>query len=230
MDQTFFYYYSDERGGGSSGPTSPPVPGNITSTAYGSTTDTTLGIPTGIANGNVLLATIFTFGLFPDAAPVPTPPAGFAAVGTPISVFDGQGNNGSVSMFRKKALNESGSYVFAHSPCNNQGLMQSFSNCSPSGSPIGNISLNNGSGLTTTGTGITALSQHSLLLFNAINWEAPGNLLPPTGMTEVFDSLLYAAYETLVASGATGDRVQTPNGNIGIEPWAVFMIELLAAP
>jgi len=199
-----------------------------TSTGYlAGVMSTVLTPPAGLANGDILVAMLITArGTLPIYAT--TPPAGFTAWGTPTAVNDG-GLWAELRMYWKRAASESGSYTFAHAgTINAQGLMQVYSGCKASGTPLGATSNNNGTGSAASGTSITTTAANSWLLYQAHDWEGTGTLTPPTGMTERFDSLLYSADQLIASAGATGARSQT-NANIASGRWAVRMVELLAA-
>lgn len=198
---------------------------SLTSTTYAARTNTVLTAPAALADGDILIATIFVgSGSVPT---VPTPPTGFTAFGTPTTA-GGAGFFSNFSIFWKRALSESGSYTFTHAAYSSQGELRAYSGCLASGTPLGATSNNTGTGSSTVGTGITTTAANSFLLFDTHDWVVSGTLSPPTGMTERFDGLVHSSDQLIVSAGATGNRTQT-NGNGGADPWAVRMVELLAA-
>ena len=201
---------------------------SLTSTGYlAGVMSTVLTPPAGLANGDILVATLIAArGSLPIYAT--TPAAGFVEFGTPPAVNDG-GLYAETRLYWKRAASESGSYTFSHAgPISAQGLMQAYSGCKASGTPLGATSNNSGTGSAASGTSITTTAANSFLLYQAHDWEGSGTLTPPTGMTERFDSLLYSSDQLIAVAGATGTRSQT-NANGGAGRWAVRMIELLAA-
>lgn len=204
---------------------------SLTSVTYASRTNTVLTAPAGLANNDILLAAIFT-GVNPTA-PTPTPPAGFTAIDTPTSVFDDGGFNGKLSLFWKRAASESGSYTFTHSTCSAQGVLIAVSGAITSGSPVDVFSKNSvtfpntAQSKTTIALSVTTALANDLLFFIAHDWEGTGALSPPSGMTERFDSLIYAADVLQAAAGASGNKTQT-NANTSNDnvPWAAYLVAI----
>jgi len=198
-----------------------------TNTTYASRVSTTLTPPAGLTNGDILIATIFVGR---GSAPMnPSLPGGWAEFGTKTAVTDG-GFYGDLHIYWKRAASESGDYLFttgitAHST---QGLLKAYSGCKATGTPLAATSNNTGTGTAEVGTGITTTAANSWLLYEAHNWEGTGTLTPPAGMTERLDILVYSADELITAAGPTGNRSHA-NVNAGANPWAVRMVELLAA-
>jgi hypothetical protein len=204
---------------------------SLTSTTYTSRTNTVLTAPVGLANDDILIATMLT-GKAGGPTAV-TPPAGFAAFGTATTVGpDGGGFSGAMAIWWKRAASESGSYTFTHAAQSSQGLLQAYSGAITSGTPLSATSNNTGNSLTSTGTGITTTAANSFLLYQAHDWQGAGALTAPSGMTERFDGFLYSATELIVSAGATGNRTQTNSNDVGAivtngALWAVRMVELL---
>lgn len=196
-------------------------------TTYTSRTNIPITAPSGIADSDILLAGICT-GL--NGTP-PTPAlAGWAAFGT-TTLVNGAGFQVRETILWKRAASESGSYTFTHSTASSVGWMGAFPGCIASGTPLSATSNNTGvSGSTSTGTGITTTAANSWLLWLGHDFaDTTNNLTPPSGMTEIADlTLLYVANELRASAGATGNRTMTNNSTSG--PWAVRMVELLAAP
>lgn len=195
-------------------------------TTYASRSNTSVSVPSGTANDDILIAHIFVGA--GSSAPTVTQPAGFTQIGTTISMTDGGSFNGKVSVYWKRASGESGSYVFSHSTASSQLRVAAYSGCKTSGSPINASSQNNGTGTTLTATGITTTVADVLGVWLSNDWQGNGTLSPPGGsptFTERFDSLIYAADATFTSAGATGNKTQTSSGN-GSENWAAFLIGL----
>lgn len=198
-----------------------------TSTTYASRTNTVLTAPAGLANDDILIALVFTGKT--GTPTVATPPAGFTAIGTFTGVADGGGFEARTLAWWKRAASESGSYTFTHVAASSQGLMLAYSGCITSGSPIDVASQNTGTGTTTTGTGVTTTAANAMVLALNHDWEGTGTLSPPSGMTERFDGLLYAAEVIQASAGATGNKVQTNANTSGGYPWAARVIALKEA-
>lgn len=200
---------------------------SFTSTTYASRTNTTLTAPSGLADNDILLAAVFV-GVS-GTAPSVAAPSGFTALpGSPTSVTDVYGFNGKLNVFWKRAASESGSYTFSHSSASSQGLLLAISGAVTSGSPIDASSNNTGVGNTSTATGVTTTVPNDLLLYIAHDWEGVGALSPPSGFTEIFDSLIYSARMSQATAGASGSKTQT-NGNLYDEPWAAWLVAVKPA-
>jgi hypothetical protein len=140
-------------------------------------------------------------------------------------VTDSAGFNGRLNVLWKRAAFESGSYTFAHSSASSQGLLIAVSGAVTSGSPIDASTPNTGAGTTTTALSVTTTSANDLLFYIAHDWEGTGGLSPPTGFTERFDSLIYAADALQASAGASGNKTQA-NANTTGAPWAAWLIAL----
>lgn len=200
---------------------------SFTSTAYASRTNTTLTAPSGLADNDILLAGIFV-GASGTAPSVATPSGFTALTGSPTSVTDDGGFNGKLNVFWKRAASESGSYTFSHSAASSQGLLLAISGAVTSGSPIDASSNNTGVGKTSTATGVTTTVTNDLLVYIAHDWEGAGALSPPSGFTEIFDNLIYAASQIQSSSGASGNKTQT-NANTASSPWAAWLVAVKPA-
>lgn len=204
---------------------------SLTSITYASRTNTTLAAPSGLTNGDILVAGFITAKA--AGAPTPTPPAGFTAFGTETTVTDLAGFNGKLYIFWKRAASESGSYTFTHASCTSTAVLMAYSGALVSGTPFGATSNNTGSGpngTTSTGLSITTTAANSQLLWISHDWEGFATLSPPSGMAERFDGFVYSADQLIASAGATGNRTQTNGNDAGAtEQWAVRMVELLAA-
>lgn len=195
---------------------------------YGTRTNSTLVAPASIANGDILVAAIYTESN--PTAPTPSAPGGWSTLGSTTSVTDPGGFNEKFSVWWKRCASESGNYTFTHASTTSNGVIVAYSGCLASGTPFGTPVDNTGSGTTSTGNSVTTTAANSWLLLESHS-SAGGGITPPTGMTERVDSSgqpVYVADELIAAAGATGTRAFS-NGNPGGYPWAVRMVEMLAA-
>jgi photosystem II stability/assembly factor-like uncharacterized protein len=193
------------------------------STTYAIRTDTTLSVPSGIADDDIIIAAIFVGA--DTAAPSVIAPAGFTELpGSPTSVTDGGNFNGQLHVYAKRAASESGSYTFTHSSASSQAVLLAYAGASKSGLFIDEASHNTGVGVSSTALGITTTQPNDMLIWISHDWTAPGNLSPPVELTERFDGLIYAADIPFASTGATNDVVQSDNGNSGADPWAAWLI------
>lgn len=208
-----------------------PAYQNQTVTNYGTRTNTPLALPSGLVNDDIL-AVQFLVGISgpPGSIPAVTPPAGFAAFGTQTEVADPSSFRLQMWLYWKRAASEASSYTFLHTAANTEAAMLVYRGAKKTGVPFGaNTSNNTGSMEVSTGLDITTTQANSLLLYWAHNWSSSlGN--DPSGMTQRFNHLGYAADEVRATAGATGNRVQSANGNPAgnaANMWAARMFELL---
>lgn len=200
---------------------------SATTVAYASGVNTVLTPPTGLANGDILLATV-SIGA-QTTAPTVTPPAGFTQIGTTTSITDPGGFNVKTGVYWKRAASESGNYTFTSTTASRTGTMMAFSGCVTSGSPVDVSSQNTGTGTTLTGTGVTTTNAADGLVYLSQNWgDVTGS--DPTGFTAIANTAIArTSWKLLSASGATGNITATPSGSKTGNPWAVFMVALLPA-
>jgi len=195
------------------------------STTYTSrTTVTTVAKPTGTADGDVMVATFL--GAAASAANIAiTVPAGWTQIGTTTTVTQPGGSFfGKLWVLWKRASSEGTTYDFLHAnTLSTQVSISSYSGCLAFGSPIDVFSQASGnSGSTATATGVTTTTANTKLIYTGHNWDGTA-LDPPTGMTELFDSVVYSADESRVVAGATGARTQTLDSD---NPWQAYLVAL----
>ena len=156
------------------------------------------------------------------------PPAGWTQIGTTTQVATG-GVTGKFSVWWKRAASsEPSTYSFDHwETPTNQGVIAAYSGVTTSGDPIDVFSQATGNSTAATYSGITTTVSNTGMVLVGHNWDGAGTLTPPTGMTERFDGIVYAADEAKASAGATGDRSHTVNS--GPDPWAGFLVALKPA-
>ena len=164
--------------------------------------------------------------------PTPALPAGFTLIDSTV-VAQG-GFEGDFRVAWKRAAGESGSYTVTHASAATQGVINVYSNCIATGSPIDVYSKDfetdpTSDGATATAGSVTTTIPDTKLLFVGHNWTNSGALSPPTGFTERFDGLIYTADKAQAAAGATG-AVSHGTGNASNHPWAAFLIALKELP
>ena len=198
---------------------------------YGLRTDTTFSAPSGLSNDDILLVVMHSQKDGVSTPPTtPTPPSGFSAVDTFIN-FSSGADRGELAVWWKRASSESGGYTFTHPSQTSCGFLLAITGCVTSGSPIDAHSKNNGTGSTSTGTGISMSAANQLLVMLSNGWDG-FSFGTPTGMTVRASggsnaTIIYS--QDIAASGATGNRTHSnPNGSGS--PWASWMLGLKAAP
>lgn len=210
---------------------------SISSTTYGSRTDTTVTAPTGIQAGNLLLAWMAkVHGSSLDDAP--TPPTGFATVpGTWPLEPSGPAIFMDCWLYYKVA--DSGDavavdFTFTHAARSTQVVMIRVSG-QDTGTPF-NVTPSQtiGTDVTATWTGVTTTVDGCLVILFGSDWAQNTNdLAPPSGSTPTFTErldilLTYVATGTLATAGATGDKTHASNAT-GAGAWASVLVALAPA-
>ena len=199
---------------------------SMAGTTYASRTNTVINKPTGTVDGDIMIMchVIGAAGTPPTA----TLPAGWTVIQGPTTQTAG-GFQVTRRLAWKLASSEGSSYTSTHASGSSDGVIVTCSSAA-NATPIS--SSNQGVDTTTTATGITTTTDQSVVLFIVHNWALYGAASPPTGTTPVFTerqdsatSLIYVASGVLGTAGATGNKVQFPNGNAGSsDGWGAFLV------
>lgn len=206
---------------------------NETHTTYASRTNTTITKPTGTADGDYVILGIIT-GASGGAggAPDPTPPAGFTLLAGPTLGWDGSFAV-ELRLYGKIASSEGASWDMTHATASSQGFAVTYNGVDPT-TPVDVAGTDNeGTGSTTTATGVTTASNGAMVVYAAHNWGSGTALTAPTGTTPTFteriDTLLvYVADGLMTTAGATGSKTQS-NGNGGGDGWGAILVALRPA-
>lgn len=182
------------------------------------TSQTSLFAPAGVADDDIIIATILTGGV--TEAPDPTFPAGFTEIGSASDVSAG-GFNMELRVGLKVASSEPEYYTFTHSQAYTQASVSCFRGVDTSTPQDATSTLNTTSSTTRTWTGLTTATSGAWLVALGTDWaDTTNNLTPPSGMTERLDiTLTYIATEERATAGATGDRSHTSNTSSGGGGW-----------
>lgn len=197
-----------------------------TATNTGSGTSITCNKPAGTVDTDAMLASAYGVGSGGSFGTI-SAPAGW-------TVVTGQQGDNYASFptwsatYQKTASSEGASYTFTSSRTADAWDITITTIQNPkSGTWLGNTAQNNGTGTTSTYTGVTATAG-SLIYLHGNDWFNSGGLTPPTGFTERHDSLDYVATKGSVSAGATGDFTQTNSNVTGLDIWRTHTIEVLA--
>jgi len=194
---------------------------------YSSRTNTTVSAPSGIVNGDILVATIFVAAT--GSSPSVTAPTGFTEISISPTSVSSAGFYGNLHVYWKRAASESGSYTFTHTTASTECVMIAVSGALTSGSPIDVSSANTGIAGTETNTGLTLTSTNELVLYLSQNWGDSNTGTAPTGYTQTYNgTVVYTASKNFTSSGATGSTSRA-NGNNSGDPWGVILVAILPA-
>lgn len=206
--------------------------GSATTGATDSASSVTVNKPTGVVDGDVMLAfvTWWTGSL--------TPPAGWTQVGTTES-WAASSDTAKMAVFRKTASGEGSNYTWTNSSSPNEiyVTIRAFYNVDTT-TPIDVVGQNSttSQGTSVVGNSVTTTTTNTMLMFfgsrmdNGIN----GNAITPDGsMTEISDlnagsgwTRHFVDEQAVAATGATGSRTATSTGNA---TYGAFMVALRAA-
>lgn len=202
-----------------------PVSSSITT--YASRTNTTVTAPTGIQDGDYLLAQIVTGS--GSEAPDPTAPSGFSQIGSTVDQTGAGPFNVEHRCYGKRASGESGDYTWTHSSASSQASVSVFRGVDPVTAEDQISTSNTGSGTTRTWTGLTTVTNGAMIVALGHDWgDTSNNLVPPTGMAECAENgiICYVACEEVPTAGATGNRSHTCNS--GSQSDRLFSARLVA--
>ncbi len=206
--------------------TSPAVR-SFSATTYASRTNTTITAPSGITDGDLLVA-VHLVGL--ATAPTVTAPAGWTrATGFP-RMYD-NGFQVSCAVYYKTAASEAGNYTWTHSAASSDGFIYCISNPSTATPQVSRLA---GTGTTSTAPTLLTTTNNAVVIFADINFNAYGSSSPPAGTTPTFterrdsaSGLIYAADGILSTAGWTGDKTHG-NNNGASDPWQCIAIAVSA--
>jgi len=234
-DDVLSYERRKSWGFGASGGGASPV-GEVefissSSVNYAARTNTLITAPVDIQDGDDLLI-IFEDGAA-NAAPVPTPPAGFNIVtGFPLTRADSNNFTVDTYAWRKTANGEAGDYTVTHANATSNAWMQCARGQNLVTPYDPNPTTDTGLGDTATAPGLTTAVDNSLIVYFCSKWNFPG-ITPPGGVTPVLTTrldgsatLLFVSNGVLAAAGATGNKIATGLPNTPTEPWATGLIAI----
>jgi hypothetical protein len=199
--------------------------GSSSNTTYASRSALTVTAPSGIADGDFLLALI----LWSGSGNTITPPAGWAQVGSTASASDGSFTVNS-GVFTKVAASESGDYTWTPgATAATQGLILRYTGANGAV----NTSSSNMVGVDAgnqdrDANSITPSVDGCMLVYAGFDWgDYTTDLTPPTGYTERVEvnPLIYAADALQVTAGATGTVTMQCNASV-IDPRGAWLIAL----
>lgn len=199
--------------------------GSSSSTTYASRSALTITAPSGISDGDVLLALILITG---NGTTV-TPPAGWTQVGSTATASDGSFFVNS-SIWKKIASGESGDYTWTPSATvTTQGLMLRYSGVDGDVNDFSSNMIGAGFGTQDRdATGITTTVDGCMLVYAGFDWgDYTADLTPPTGFTERVEvnPLIYAADSLQATAGATGTVTMICNSSV-IDPRGAWLLAL----
>lgn len=203
-------------------------------TTWAARANTSVGVPAGVASGDLLILGIITGAA---EAVNPTAPAGWTAIGTaPITDIAAGGFNVEMTLYRRLAASESGSYAFTHASTTTQAWMLAYRGVDAT-TPMDvtqTVGFVNGSGAgtaTTTWTGLTTATPGAWIVAIEHDWgDLSAASAPPTGMTERIDiDIVYVADQEIAAAGATGNRTHTNSSTSPDSLWSAVLLALRPA-
>lgn len=214
--------------------------GSVSNTpTYGTRTNSTITAPSGIANGDLLVAVLFVG----DGSLLPalsiTPPSGFVEVtNSPTSQDKADPYTISAHVFYKVASGESGNYTFTHSSADTEGYMYRLTGCNTStpidATPVAAQSATGALGTTTTYNSITTATNDAFLIFAEGSWDGSGSGTvsgsTPTITARRTGTVCWIGDGTLATAGATGSRTRANGNSAGTgaanSPWVSIVVAI----
>jgi hypothetical protein len=202
---------------------------------FATRTNSTITAPTGITNGDVLVAVLSVGDASGLQALAITPATGFTEVtNSPAADARSDPYTISVHVFWKVASSEAGNYTFSHSSAGTEGFMYRLSGVNTA-SPIDGTpaaSLSSGSNGLTTGYGsVTTGTNGAFVIYTEALWDGVINGTitgtTPTATLRRSGTLHYIADGTQTTAGATSARTRNPNGNnLNSVAWASLVVAI----
>jgi hypothetical protein len=235
MDNIRYPRGKSQGGGGSGGGALPVIISNpafrsLTSTTYAVRSSTAVTVPAGVVDGDILIAMFVANRI--AASTTLNAPAGWTLIDS-SRVKDSTGLTCDAAIYWKRALGETGSYTFTNTSASTQLVVLAYSDNVAAGSPIASSSKNfttdpTSSGVTASAFAVTTPANNAYVIYLSHNWVNSGALVPPTGMTERFDSFIYVSDQLVVTAGSIGPFFQV-SGNAAAQPWAAYVVALKPA-
>lgn len=208
---------------------------SVTTLATGTRTNSSFTAPAGITDGDILL-------LLMSCGATTGPPAvtlsGFSVVtGFPGNINKADPFTRDLVALWKLASGESGSYTTSHASANTDGILYAISGADGTTPFNPAATIANGTGPTTTATGLSTNRDSSLVIFAGIAWDGwTATATPPTGTTPTFalrfsggTSGSFVAFDgPMTTHGPTGNKSATCINAVG-NPWCVVLIAVDAA-
>lgn len=200
--------------------------GSVSGTTYASRSSLVVTAPTGITNGDVLLAHI----LWAGNGTTITAPSGWTQVGSTITAIESGNvfylNSG---IFKKVAASESGNYTWTPSATvATQGKITRYTGANGTVNASSSNVANSPGNTNDDATGITTTVNGCMLVYEGFDWgDNTNNLTPPTGYTERLETnpLIYSADVVQSTAGATGTVTHVCNSSIS-NPRGAWLVAL----
>ena len=214
-----------------------------TPTVWGNRTNTTITAPSGIANGDLLVALLHTGGNGSTPATV-TPPSGFTEVtNSPSWAYKALDDYAiAAHVYTKVAASEAGSYVFTHVALDTEGMIYRLTGADTTTpidvTPVKQSCVTGADGSVTTYPTITTATNGAFLIYAEATWDDVAGTGNPSGTTPSIverheGGVQWVGDGTLAIAGATGARTRT-NGNTNntgsiFSPWASIVVPIRPA-
>lgn len=202
---------------------------------YGSHVNSVIVAPTGISNGDLLVAVLHVG----DSTVVPplavTPPAGWTEVtNSPVAASKPDPYTIALHVYYKVASSESGNYTFTHTVADTEGYMYRLTGVDTTtpieATPVTQIANGTSNGKTTGYGTLTTITNGAFLIYAESDWDTTGSAAvsgtTPTILVRRNGSIDWIGDGTLATAGATGARTRT-NGNTLVSlPWVSIVVPI----
>lgn len=204
----------------------------VSNTDYSSRTNVTVAKPTGVADGDLMLAMLTIGNATP---PTPTPPSGWTLLSGFPSTVTNSGFSVVTRVYWKVASSEGSDYTWNHATSSSQVAIVAYSGVDTSDPFSAAHTINTGDSQTSTATGLTPDVDGSMIVLLEHDWAggSPAST-PPTGSTPTFTERLdvtftYIADGILTTAGATGNK-SFANSNTAADPFTAVLVALAPVP
>lgn len=212
--------------------------GSVSNTPlHGSRTNTTITAPTGIVNGNLLVAVLFVGHASALPLLAVTPPAGWTEeTNSPSGIDDTDPYEVSVRVYHKVASGESGDYTFTHAAAETQGYMYRLTGADTStpidATPVA-TQYTSPNGQTTTYGSVTTVTNGCFLIFAECDWDGPGSgtvsgTTPSIALRRA-GTVTWLGDGSQTTAGATGSRTRTNGNSSTFGRWASIVVPIRPA-
>ena len=213
------------------------LPGSVSNTpTYGTRTNSTITAPSGIVNGNVLVAILHVGDGTALPALAVTPPAGWTEVpNSPTAQAKADPYTIATHVFVKVASGESGNYTFNHTSADTEGYMYRLTGADTTTpidvTPVVNASNGITNGGTTNYPTITTVTNGAFMIYAESDWDAVGaNSVTGTAVTITrrrAGTISLISDGTMTTAGALGAGSRTGvNGGDNASAWASIVVAI----
>lgn len=203
---------------------------------FGTRTNSTITAPSGIANGDLLVAILHVgdLTLLPPLAVAP--PAGWAEAPNSPATVARTADNYTVALhiYWKVASSESGNYTFTHTSADTEGYMYRLTGADTTtpidATPVVQTANGTTDGKTTGYGSLSTVTNGAFLIYGESLWDGPGSGTvsgsSPTISVRRSGAISWIGDGTQTTAGATSARTRTNGNSDNVLPWASIVVPI----